>query len=146
MFGGKNNRTVTIDSSVYEAEAEERRRRELDDLTQANRRRQLAFDTQRNDAEQRRRQLEVDEGRANLEQRDRQLAAQQNAQTVWAVRRNGLRDQIAHLQGALSGAEGRMHSSDMDIAVRAASEADVFRMRLSEAQNAYAAHMTTQPL
>lgn len=144
MFG--TNRTVTVAGTALEAEDSERRKRDVADLVAANRRRQAAYDADRNAAEQRRRQLEVDAGRALLEQRDRQSAAQQNAQTVWAVRRNGLRDQVAQLQGALRGAEDRMHLSDMDVAVRAAAEADVYRMRLAQAERDLAAHKLTQPL
>ena len=145
MFG-KNIRTATVDGAVLEAEDAARRKREVDDLVAANRRRQAAYDADRNAAEQRRRQAAADEGQALLESRDRLSRAQQNAQTVWAARRAELRSNVIELQSALSGVEGRMHSSDMDEAVRGAAEADVFRMRLSEAELAYAQHLKTSPL
>jgi hypothetical protein len=70
----------------------------------------------------------------------------QNAQREWAQVRNSLRDQVAQLRGLLAGAEGRMASSDMDLAVRAAGEAEVYRARLAQAEQGFANHMRTQPL
>lgn len=70
--------------------------------------------------------------------------AAQARQRVWAERRNELRDRVVELERALAGAEGQMQSADMDIAIRGAAEAPVWRARLESAQRAYEDHLRPQ--
>jgi hypothetical protein len=145
MFG-KNIRTATVDTAVLEAEAAARRKREHDDLTASVRRRQAAFDADRNAAEQGRRQRELDAGRADLEKRQRNAEGLGAAQWAWANRRNALRDEVAELQRAIQGAESRMDSAPMPEATAAAAEGQVLERRLKTAELAFAAHMKSSPL
>lgn len=143
MFG--RNRQVTIDPSVYEAEDAARRKRELDGLIAANRRRQLAFDTQQLEAEQGRHDAAVATSRAQLEQCQERAQRLADAQAAWAARRNALKDSVAELRTAISVAESRMDSGQLDEATRAAGERAVFERRLATAERDYAAHMQAQP-
>ena len=69
------------------------------------------------------------------ETRKRQQAqAMQDAQAAWAQTRNELRANVVELQRLLAGAESRMVGSELDDAVRAASEVQVYRLRLEAAE------------
>ena len=144
MFG-KNHRTVTIDPSVYEHEAEERRARERDAHVASVRQRQAAFDAAEKEKADRRRQLEIDQTEALRAKQQQQAQALQNAQAAWAARRNELRDQVAALRTEVRSAQDRMETAPMDEAVRAAGERQVFERRLLIAERDYAAHMQLQP-
>lgn len=62
-------------------------------------------------------------------------------QREWAARRDELCARVVEVERALSGAESQIHSGDMDIAIRGAAEAPVYRARLESAQRAYADHL-----
>lgn len=98
------------------------------------------------DAEHQREESARQAAEAKAAEQHRVSLMLQNAQREWAQVRNALRDQVAQLQGLLSGAEGRMAAGDMDDAIRAAGEAEVYRLRLAQAEQGFANHMRTQPL
>jgi chromosome segregation ATPase len=70
--------------------------------------------------------------------------AAQARQREWAEKRNELRDQVVELERALSNAEQRMQSPDMEIAIRGAAEVPVWRARLESAQRAHEEHLKPQ--
>jgi hypothetical protein len=139
----RNVRAVTVDSSVLEAEDAARRTREHDDLVAANRRRQLAWDTEQRDREQRRHQLEVDATTAKQEAAHRQIAAQQSAQWAWAKRRADLRDHVATLRSAVQSAQSTVDNAPLHEATAAAAALVVHERRLKQAETEYANHPKT---
>jgi hypothetical protein len=89
---------------------------------------------------------ERSEVRARDEAKQAQSAARQQAYAAWGLERNRLRDAVAELRGALRSAEDRGASSgDMDEAVRAVAERDVFALRLQRAESDFAAHAQREP-
>jgi hypothetical protein len=57
-----------------------------------------------------------------------------------------LRAKVIELQRLLAGAESRMNSGELDDAVRAASEREVYRVRLAAAEQTYAQRASRSPL
>lgn len=83
---------------------------------------------------------------ADRSRKQRQAQAMQDAQRAWAEKRNALRADIVVLQQALASAEQRMVSGELDDAVRAAGEVEVYRVRLEAAQSGFAMHARQSPM
>jgi hypothetical protein len=83
---------------------------------------------------------------AHVARQQQQAQAMQDAQRAWAVTRNDLRAKVIELQRLLAGAESRMNSGELDDAVRASGEAEVYRVRLAGAEQAYAQHSQRSPM
>jgi hypothetical protein len=75
-----------------------------------------------------------------------QAQAMQDAQWAHGVRARELRATVVELQQLLAGAETRMNSAELDEAVRAVGEREVYRARLQAAEQAYAQHCQRSPL
>lgn len=82
----------------------------------------------------------------HLERQRRESAGRQLAQQLWAKSRDELRARVVEMQQALSGAEQRMVNGELDDAVRAAGEVEVYRVRLQSAEQAFAQHSQRSPM